>query len=92
MADLRVTCISKIPPGDRYEHITHLGGYGWKWGRTKVIYAIETHKDTFYVIDRGNGKRSEVGVMTPRYIGAPFLGTRADGDWNDNLLALPQCP
>jgi hypothetical protein len=43
------------------------------------------------VLDPNNGKRANVGVV--RKAGrAPFVRTYADGDWNNNLLSLNQCP
>jgi hypothetical protein len=56
-----------------------------------VIASIEARTNTFYVIDPYTGKRSEVGVVRPQGR-APYLRTYADGDWNNNLLALDQCP
>ena len=41
MADVRVTCITKPNPQSQVEHITHLGGSGWKWTREQVIASIE---------------------------------------------------
>jgi len=64
---------------------------GWMWSREKVIRSIETGTNTFFVIGPG-GKRSEVGVVYPKDGRLPYLRTYADGLWNDNLLALDQCP
>ena len=62
-----------------------------KWTREQVIASIDAGTNTFYVIDPRNGKRSDVGVV--RVAGkAPYLRTHADGDWNNNLLSLDQCP
>jgi hypothetical protein len=93
MADVRVTCITKPDPLSPHEHITHLGNpaAGWKWTREQVIASIEAKTNTFFVIDPYTGKRSDVGVVRP--VGRnPYLRTYADGDWNDNLLSLNQCP
>jgi len=93
MADVRVTCITKPHPQSQHEHITHLGNpqAGWKWTREDVIHTIDAGTNTFFVIDPYNGKRSEVGII--RAVGrAPYVRTHADGDWNDNLLSLDQCP
>lgn len=93
MADVRITCITKPHPLSPHEHITHVGNpaTGWKWTREDVIQSIDAKTNTFYVIDPGNGKRSDVGVV--RSSGKPpYIRTYADGDWNDNLLSLDQCP
>ncbi len=95
MADLQVTCITKPNPQSPHEHITHVGNPTanppWKATREEVIQSIDAKTNTFYVIDPRNGKRATVGVY--RVTGkAPFLRTYTDGDWNDNLLSLNQCP
>jgi hypothetical protein len=93
MADVQITCINKPHPQSPYEHITHLGNslVGWTWTLAEVIASIDAKTNTFYVIDPRNGKRSEVGVVRPAG-GAPYVRTYADGDWNNNLLSLDQCP
>lgn len=90
MADVQVTCISKPDPLSPHEHITHPQA-GWEWTRQQVIASIEAGTNTFYVLDKKTGKRSDVGVVRPAGR-APYLRTHADGYWNDNLLALDQCP
>ena len=93
MPDAQITCITKPDPQSPHEHITHVGNpsAGWKWTREQVISSIDAGTNTFYVIDPNNGKRSNVGVIRPSGR-APYLRTHADGDWNDNLLSLNQCP
>jgi len=88
MADMEVTCISKQPRQDPHEGITHLGGVGWKWTRQQVITAIESRAHTFYTLVYG--KRADVGVVNGP--SGKYVRTYADGQWNDNLLALPECP
>lgn len=90
--DARVTCITKPHPQSPHEHITHLGSPpGWVWPREDVIRSIEAKTNTFYVLDPHSGKRSDIGVV--RESGkAPYLRTYADGNWNNNLLSLVQCP
>jgi hypothetical protein len=93
MADCRITCIVKPHPSSPHEHITHVGNpaANWVWTREAVIESINSGANTFYVLDDNTGRRSEVGVV--RQLGRlPFLRTHADGYWNDNLLALNQCP
>lgn len=93
MADVQVTCITKPNPQSSHEHITHLGNprAGWKWTREQVIASIEGKTNNFFVVDPNNGKRSIVGVVRPT--GRPaYVRAHADGDWNDNLLSLNQCP
>ncbi len=94
MADCEVRCITKPDRMSSHEHITHIGNQHanppWRWTREDVIASIDARTNTFYVLDRRNSKRSDVGVVRPAGRSA-YLRTHADGDWNDNLLALPQC-
>lgn len=91
MAESRITHIRKRDRFNTHEHITHAGNPPtWFWTREDIIRSIEKKSNTFYVIDRFNGKRSEVGVVYPKDNRSPFLRTHADGDWNDNLLSLPE--
>ena len=90
MADARVTCITKPDRFSSHEHITHLGGNNWYWTREDVIASIDGRTNTFHVID-AQGNRSEVGVVNPGNGRARYVRTYADGVWNDNLLALPEC-
>jgi len=89
MPEHRVTFITLSSGGSRHEHITHIGGAGWKITKEDAISRIEGKTDSFYVYDDRAQKRANVGVV--REAGrAPFLRTHADGYWNDNLLSLPR--
>ncbi len=88
MADAQVTCINKQPRMDTHEGITHLGGPGWRWTRQQVIDSIKAKTNTFYTLV--NGKRANVAVVEGS--NGPYVRTYADGQWNDNLLALTECP
>ena len=88
MADLQVTCITKLNRSSTHEGITHLGGTAWgKKTRQQVITDIESKTNTYYT--RVGGKRAEVGVVNGA--NGKYVRTYADGQWNDNLLALPDC-
>ncbi len=87
MADRQVTCINKQPRNDSHEGITNLGGFGWKWTRQQVVNSINSGSDTFFTLV-GN-KRANVGVRDGP--SGQYLQTHADGYWNNNLLALPEC-
>jgi len=93
MADCRITCIVKPNRFSPHEHITHVGNPqgGWLWTVQQVVTSIDTHTNTFYVLDPQTLKRSNVAVI--RQVGRlPYLRTHADGFWNDNLLSLNECP
>lgn len=87
MADVQVRCINKQPRNDTHHGITHLGGQDWKWPRADVIRSIENKTNTFYTLVHGN--RATVEVRDGEY--GKYVQTHADGKWNDNLLALPEC-
>jgi Protein of unknown function (DUF3892) len=93
MADAQVTCIVKPQPHSSHEHITHLGNpaASWMWTREQVIRSIEEKSNTFYVLDPVNRRRADIGVVRENGK-APYLRTYADGQWNNNLLSLNQCP
>ncbi|WP_342167146.1 DUF3892 domain-containing protein [Methylobacterium sp. SD21] len=88
MADARVTCITKPNRNSKHEGITHLGGSTWKWTKEAVISSIEEKSNTFHTYE--NGQKAYVGVVSGT--NGKYLRTHADGQWNDNLLALPECP
>ena len=87
MPDVQVQCINKQPRNNPHEGITHLGGAGWKWTRDQVIQSIEARTNTFFTLV--NGKRADVGVVNGP--NGKYVRTHADGQWNDNLLALREC-
>jgi len=93
MADVQITCITKSHPQSAHEHITHVGNpsANWKWTREQVITSIDAGTNTFFVLDPYTRKRSDVGVVRPAGR-SNYIQTHADGDWNNNLLSLPQCP
>ena len=91
MPDVQITCVTKPDRNSAQDRITHVDGSGWKWPAEDVVTSIENGTNTFFVIDAA-GHRSNVGVVDPVYGRRKFLRTHADGDWNNNLLALPECP
>lgn len=88
MADVQVSCINKQPRDNPFEGITHLGGAGWRWTRQQVIDSINGRTNTFFT--QVNGNRSEIGVA--KGPNGPYVRTHANGEWDDNLLALKECP
>lgn len=91
MADVQVTCITKPNRQSAHEGITHLGGTGgggWKWTRAQVVASIQAKSNTFYTMV--GDRRANVGVVEGQ--NGPYVRTYADGVWNDNLLALQECP
>lgn len=70
-----------------HEGITHLGGPQWKWTRQEVITSIENRSNSFYT--SVGGTRADIGVVNGP--NGKYVRTHADGKYNDNLLALPEC-
>ncbi|RWQ64515.1 DUF3892 domain-containing protein [Mesorhizobium sp.] len=87
MSDVQVTCINKLPRQNTHEGITHLGNSTGKWTRAQVIQWIEEKTNTFYTLV--GGKRANIGVVNGQ--NGKYVRTYADGQWNDNLLALAEC-
>ena len=91
MPDVQITCVTKPDRNSNHDRITHVGRPGGKWSAETVVAKIENGTNTFFVIDAA-GHRSTVGVVDPGNGRRKHLRTYADGDWNNNLLALPECP
>jgi putative lipase involved disintegration of autophagic bodies len=92
MATKQVTCINKPNHQSAHEHITHIGNLAERWRVTRetAVYEIENNVNSYYTVDRATGKVCLVGVV--RESGkASYLRTHADGKYNDNLLAQPEC-
>jgi len=87
MADLQVTCINKQPRHNPYDGITHLGGFGWRDTRADVVRKIRNGTNSYYTLVNGN--RGNISIVKGE--NGDYLRTHADGKWNDNLLALPEC-
>lgn len=84
----QVTCINKPNRDSSHEAITHIGGTNWKWTVSKAVTAIENNEWSFYTMV--GGKKANIGVRKGS-TGRKFLQTHADGQWNNNLLALAEC-
>jgi len=85
MAEFEVRCVKKT--GTTHEHITHLGGGNWMRTVQQVVQSIENGTDSFHTLV--NGKRASIAVVNGAH--GKFVRTRADGNWSDNLLAIPAC-
>ena len=93
MSEYPVTCINKPNRQSAHEHITHIGNISnnWRMPREEAIRRIDSKKDDFYTVDKTTGKKVYIGVVRGDGNKDPYLRTHADGKWNDNLLALPEC-
>lgn len=87
----QIKCINKNPREDRYNSITHVGGYvneQWKITKDDAIGMIERREWSFYTMAGAH----RVWVVVAVRNGRKYLKTEADHDTPDNLLSLPECP
>jgi hypothetical protein len=84
---LQVTCISKILRGDPRERIGYIGGAAWRFTEAQAINFIEGGMFDFFVNVAGRAVRLVVG----RSAGRKYLKTADDGEFPDQLMALPEC-
>jgi len=96
MSQIRITCIRKDGGNHQNPHegITH---YGWidQRGETK----ISDRQSMVNWIEKGNqayvqyisGNKAYCSVRTNTATGRSFLQTHSDGNYNNNLLSLPEC-
>src|SRR3569833_2913163 len=92
MTERHVTCISKPHRENKHEHIAHIGNSAQHWSVTRdtAIREIDSRLCVYYTVDQATGKRCTFAVVRePGNL--PYLRTHADGIWNVNLLALPEC-
>lgn len=80
--------------GERHEHIAKVkymsGAVEKEATRQAMVDWLDdkTTKNIAIVIGK-DGKTSYVGTVHPK-VGHAYIRSHADGDWNDNLLALPE--
>lgn len=86
----QVTCITKTNRTSPYERITHIGWPGKKITSDQAIRDIEKDPEAYYV--KAKGHSHSVWVVVRYKDQKPYLTTEADGDTQDNLLSLPECP
>lgn len=89
-----ILCINKDDRDDPYTSITHVGGTNsdgarWKQTQDRTISDIESGEWVFYT--NVGGSRVKVIVAVSRY-GNKYIKTEADGEGENNLLSLPECP
>ena len=92
MKEYLVTCIHKPHHSSAHEHISRIGNSrdNWCMTRESAIRRIDAGDERYFTIDARTGQRAYIGVVRPAGRD-PYLRTHADGHWNDNLLAQPEC-
>ena len=90
---IEITAI-RVEAGETHQHITSLQWRNTQTAATgqstrqQIVEWLDESKANQAVVAR-NGGWQYVGVVRPSGQ-QPYLRTYADGEWNDNLLALPR--
>jgi hypothetical protein len=91
----QVLCVNKRDRPNPHERILNIGGIdgGTRWKRSQVdaIADVERDSTSYFVVDRKTNHTVWVIVRTSQY-NNKYLTTQADGDSQNNLLALDECP
>jgi hypothetical protein len=93
MSDFEITGINKPHHQSPYEHITHIGNLEghWRITRESAIRRITGGEERYFTVDKTTGQHIPIRVAANDGGKTPYLKTRPDGKWLDNLLALPEC-
>lgn len=90
-----VKCVNKRDRPNPHERILNIGGIEngtrWKRSQTDAIADVERDSTSYYVVDRRANQSVWVIVRVSQY-GNKYLTTQADGDTQNNLLSLAECP
>jgi hypothetical protein len=86
MGTYRIHCIKKSPRDDTHHGIVAYGVNEQRYSRDQMVSFIKSGEQFF---TENGGVTAWVGLNGPP--GREWLQTYADGLWNNNLLALPEC-
>lgn len=94
MANLQIDAIRVSAGGSRHEHITHVFGpaFGMK-ARFDAVSDIFYNRNSYFTQSNLLGGQTPVGRVASNQAvlsQADYLRTHANGQWTDNLLALPR--
>lgn len=90
----QIECINKRDRPNPHERITHVGahtGKQWKITQQEAIDYIESGEWKFWVKPPGFKESVWVVVAKSPY-GHKYVKTASDGQNENNLLSLPECP
>ena len=92
----QVQCVNKVDRHDPHERILAIGGVdgGGRWKRlqTSAIADVKSDPSAYYVRDRHNPPHTVWVIVKISRWGNEYLTTEPDGDSQNNLLSLPECP
>jgi hypothetical protein len=92
MADVQITCITKLNPRNPYEQITHIGSMkGTCKCRIGQVIASFELKNTFHVVDPSTHGRSEFGVVRS-LVKLPTCELMSMATETMTCFSLAQCP
>lgn len=92
--EIEVECINKTNRTSPYERIQSVGGskpHRWKNTQQDAIDHIEAGRWRYYVLDPRNRNKVYLVVRLSPF-NNKYLKTEADGENDNNLLSLPECP
>lgn len=91
----QVHCVNKRDRPNPHERILYIGGVDngtrWKRSQTDAIADVDRDPNSYFVVDRRTNQTAWVIVRVSQY-GNKYLTTQADGDSQNNLLSLSECP
>jgi len=92
--DIQIRCINKRDRPNPHERILFVGGVElngsrWKRDQQQAIQDLESGARRYWVHVRG---KSVWVVVATGQSGHKYLKTEEDGEEQDNLLSLPECP
>jgi hypothetical protein len=91
-ARIRIRCVTRTDRPDPHERISHIGGalgdHRWRQSHEQTIREIENGDYQYYVEQEGQSLEVIVAVHN----GKKYIKTTTDGENQDQLLRLPECP
>jgi hypothetical protein len=91
----QVKCVNKLDRPNPHERIRNIGGVEnngrWKRSQTEAIADVERDPSSYFVTDTRTNQSVWVIVRLSQW-GHKYLTTQPDGETQNNLLSLPECP
>ena len=87
MQIIEITCAKNNPFWPSLHNCASLSGPSGHWTRDELVTLIQSKTASVFITV--NGRRSDLAVFPQGSI--TLVRSHANGVWNDDLLALPQC-